>query len=544
MQDERADFYELAFLAAVWAIVIAVVHPQGNFPVIDDWDFAIATWNYARTGHFHFTAFTAVSLRAMVLWGAAWTRLFGESFDVLRASTLTLSLSTILIVDRTLAQAQIVRGARILASLALLFHPLFLWSSCTYMTEVPFLFASSVALYAFLRALQEARYGWLLAGCAAVMTAWFVRENGVVLLLPPLLLLLWRREKIARHWRAFVVTIGVFLAVFAALFFFKRDWLAGTPAMLTAHYHVWLESTFRLPDQVTTLFRYVAFNAQNCAVFFLPLTLPLLAPLRGIRRREAMVLTGIAVVLALRALELGLGGYFMPYHSTHLYSEIQPGNLFINFGVGTPMLFDTAALNLPYPFTIPVGATVALTAFSVVVAALLVWVLLPAGPRPIGFQLPALSAEIFTLALFASGYYYDRYSLDSGWMLVLALPLVVPWERRVARTLAAVALVAMAFFSTFAVQEHFRWQRGRWTAWRDLRAQGVDLTEIDAGPEAMMLYEFGEQPVGAARRTHPMRRYEITFHPLDGYRVVKSYPFTSFLGMRHGQIYVLERINA
>ena len=39
----------------------------GNFPLGDDWDFAIATWNFAHTGHFKFTHFTAVSLRAQVV---------------------------------------------------------------------------------------------------------------------------------------------------------------------------------------------------------------------------------------------------------------------------------------------------------------------------------------------------------------------------------------------------------------------------------------------------------------------------------------------
>src|SRR5258708_32179971 len=129
----RKDIAELGLLAAVWAVAIAIIHPRGNFPIVDDWDFAIATWNFARTGHFQFTNFTAVSLRAMVLWGALWTRLFGQSFEVLRASTLTLSMSTVLIVNRTLLHAGVVRLLRLLASFTLLFHPLLLSPSCIYL---------------------------------------------------------------------------------------------------------------------------------------------------------------------------------------------------------------------------------------------------------------------------------------------------------------------------------------------------------------------------------------------------------------------------
>src|SRR5437773_1917845 len=153
--DDRGDFYELALLAAVWALAIAIVNPRGNFPVVDDWDFAIATWNFARTGHFQFTNFTAVSLRAMVLWGAVWTRLFGESFEVLRASTLTLAAITIAVIHEILRHANILRFARILGTLAFAFHPIFLWSSCTYMTEVSFVCASAIAFLLIWRGIEK-----------------------------------------------------------------------------------------------------------------------------------------------------------------------------------------------------------------------------------------------------------------------------------------------------------------------------------------------------------------------------------------------------
>jgi len=140
----RRDWLDVAIVLAVWAAAIALIQPRGEFPTLDDWDFTIATWNFARTGHFHFTPFTAVSLRAMVLWGALWTRVFGESFLVLRASTLTLSALTLVTIHEILRRAGLDRLPRVVATLAFAFHPVFLWSSCTYMTEVPFVFASAV----------------------------------------------------------------------------------------------------------------------------------------------------------------------------------------------------------------------------------------------------------------------------------------------------------------------------------------------------------------------------------------------------------------
>src|SRR5258706_2084758 len=172
-------------IIAIWAAAIAFASPRGNFPIDDDWDFALAAWRFAETGRFHFTAFTAVSLRAQVLCGALWTRLFGESFDVLRASTLVLAAATLVIVHRMLLRADVPRFGRIVATLALGFHPIFFWSSCTFMTEVPFVFASAVALACFVHAFDDEGVAWLVAGCAAALVACFVRQTGITLLAAP-----------------------------------------------------------------------------------------------------------------------------------------------------------------------------------------------------------------------------------------------------------------------------------------------------------------------------------------------------------------------
>ena len=526
----------MALIAAVWAAAIAVVSPRGDFPLHDDWDFAIATWNFARTGHFHFTEFTAVSLRAQVLWGAVWTWMFGESFNVLRASTLTLSLATLLIVDRTLARAGAARGVRILATLALLFHPIFLWASCTYMTDVPFVFASAVAFYSFLRALQEERMAWLVAGCAAVAVACFVRQNGVYLLGAPFLMLLMHRPP---RWRSFAAVIAAFVALFGVVWLLKPAWLSGAPKMFAVHYHMWQESSFRLPEQISVLDHYIIFNAQNCALFFLPLTMALMA--MGMRERYGALLLGIvAAIIGFRVVDLARAGYLVPYTARTLYSDILPGNVLIDFGLGTPHLFDTFNLGLPYPFALGTAGRAVLTAVSALLAALLVWALIRAfAGASIALRLAILTAALGTLALFASGYYYDRYSLDSAWAVGIALPLIVPWQKRVARGIAVAGLIAIAVFSTLSVQEYFRWQRARWAAFHDLRARGVAVTQIDGGAEAFGFYELAEAPVAVARRGHPPREYAIAFRPLDGYTVVGRHPFSTFLGLRRGEIVVL-----
>ena len=542
---------ELLAILITWTAAIAFIGPRGDFPIDDDWGYAISAWRFASTGHFYFTPFTAVSLRAQVLWGALWTRLFGESFDVLRASTLVLALATLIVVHGMLLRAGVPRFGRVIATLAFGFHPIFLWSSCTFMTEVPYAFASSVALACFIRGFDrgavipsdsgtgEALEGrsaaridkWILAGCVATIAACFVRQTGVTILPAPLLLALMRRR-----WRD-ATTIGGVIALYLAALVFKREWLAGSPEEFANHFKMWRESTFRLPEQIAAFDHYATFNAQNCALFFLPLVVPLaLVFIRSARRNDSVIASVIGLVFFARVQSLIALGLTMPYFIATYCCDVFAGNIFADFGLGPLALVGA------YPFRLPYVARLGITYLSVILAALLVWAVLRRASRANGSLLALGVALVGSLGLFGSGLYVDRYSFDSAWPLVIALPLILPWESRAVRAVSAVALVAVMTFSTLAVQEYFSWNRARWTAIRDLRAHGVAVTAINAGAESFYLYELshGDQRM---RRIFqfgvPDRPYTVAFEPLPGKRIIARYPYRGWLGLHRGEVFVL-----
>jgi len=520
-------------VVAAWLAAVAFINPRGNFPIDDDWDFALAAWRFAETGHFHFTKFTAVSLRAQVLWGALWTWFFGESFDVLRLSTLVLAAGTLIVVHQMLLRAGVPRFGRIVATLALGFHPIFLWSSCTFMTEVPFVFASAVSLACFIRGFDDDSVAWVLAGCAAAMTACFVRQTGITLLAAPLLLAMVRRRK------RDAAVIGGTIALFGVIFLLEPGWLSGSPAEFAVHFKMWTESTFRLPEQMAVLDHYATFNAQNCALFFLPLVAPLAVIFsKNLRKPDfaiAGVLTGLLLARVQSLLAIGLA---MPYFVSPYCCDIFAGNIFADFGLG-PLALPGA-----YPFRLPYAARLVITYASVFLAVFLIWAVLRRAART-NASLLALGAALFgSLALFGSGLYVDRYSFDSAWPLVLALPLLLPWQSRAVRGVSIAALVVIAAFSTFAVQEYFSWNRARWAAIDDLRARGVAVTAINAGAEPFYLYELssGDQRM---RRIHqfgvPDRPYSVAFEPLAGRRVIARYPYRGWFGLHQGEVFVLFR---
>ncbi|HEV7427753.1 MAG TPA: glycosyltransferase family 39 protein [Thermoanaerobaculia bacterium] len=533
IEHSSARHAEPLLIVAIWASAIAFINPRGNFPIDDDWDFALAAWRFAQSGQFHFTPFTAVSLRAQVLWGALWTRLFGESFDVLRMSTLVLAAATLVIVHRTLLRAGVPRFGRVIATLALGFHPIFFWSSATFMTEVPFVFASSVALFCFIRAFDDDDgIAWIMGACAATIVACFVRQTGVSLLAAPLLLAFFKQRK-----RDVAIIAGT-IALFFAMLIFKREWLSGSPQEFAVHFRVWTESTFRLPEQIAVFDHYATFNAQNCALFFLPLVAPLLLLFRGARRTDFAIVGVLALLLFARVQSLIAIGLPMPYFVSRYCCDIFAGNIFVDFGLG-PLTLDGA-----YPFRLPYAMRIAITYASVILAAYLIWAVLRRASRS-NASLLALGTALFgSLILFASGLYVDRYSLDSAWPLVIALPLMLPWKSRAVRTVSIASLIAIAIFSTLATQEYFSWNRARWKAIDDLRARGIPITAINAGAEPFYLFELshGTQRM---RRIHQFgvgeRPYTVAFEPLRGKRIVARYPFRGWFGLHKGEVLVMSR---
>ena len=525
----RRDWVDLAIVLGVWAAAIALIHPRGNFPVLDDWDFSIATWNFARTGHFHFTPFTAVSLRAMVLWGAAWTRMFGESFEVLRASTLALAAITIVVIHEIFRGAEIPRIARIIGTLAFAFHPIFLWSSCTYMTEVPFVCASAIAFLLIWRGIANESAILIAAGCCAAIVSCFIRQTGVINIVAPLIVVLFVRRRFAP---IFIAAGGVI----AVIFLVRPEWLSGSPSEFASHYKMWHETSFRVPQMIELADHYFAFNAQNAGLFFLPLV----APLIFLRRRWQEI--AIAIVLLFRVQHLLNLGVAMPYFAFKPQEDILQGNVLMNFGLGPPTLIDVWSLQRPYPFHLTYAGGLILTYLSVIAGALLVGNLFRRGN--LLFTLAVALAATGTAALVVSGFYSDRYSLDSAWSIGIALPLIVPWEKRAARAAAVVVLISVAIFGTLSGREYFAWNRARWDAYYSLRARGVAVTDIDGGSEPTNLYEIANMNRNEARKRtmfRPPRTYVITFGPMPGHVAVARFPFEGWFGMHRGNILIVKR---
>jgi hypothetical protein len=86
-------------LCSIWLLMIVLVNPRGDFPLSDDWSYASTVRGLLETGQYRPHGWTAMTLLTQVLWGYGFSLLAGRfSFEILRASTITLGLVAVLAV--------------------------------------------------------------------------------------------------------------------------------------------------------------------------------------------------------------------------------------------------------------------------------------------------------------------------------------------------------------------------------------------------------------------------------------------------------------
>ncbi|HEV7763404.1 MAG TPA: glycosyltransferase family 39 protein [Thermoanaerobaculia bacterium] len=510
----------LILLAAFLAAVL-VVDPRGNFPLDDDWGVGYTTFTLVQTGRIQFTPFASATAYLQFVWGALWASVFGETFTVLRMSTLALSLASTLLTYLLLRRAQVRRELALFGAAALLFHPLFFWASFTSMTHVPFVFLSIVALWMFVLA-AEREGVWLALAFVATVASFFTRQFAILNALVPLIVaLLARRKKLAATYAGALVVFGLLAA---------SGVLVGSAKELALHRPT-------IAGLAMRAVHYVYFNWQSAALFFAaPLLLVSLT--RPRLSRVTLVTCGIAFALVAWRMTMRVG-MPIPYMNS--------GNVFTDFGLGPPTLRDVFTLRMPHPFALPWSIKVALMIVTTIGAALAASLTI-ASLRENDLLVRYCAIYLLCGTLIAAGMsiYFDRYSIDTAWPLVLLLVLLANRAQitRPASTVAAIVLSIMIVFAISGTAEYLAWNRARWDAYAFLRANGVTLEEMDGGYEinALLALRAGRKDLGNRGVGVLDDRYILTFNrDVPGYEVLRSFPYRRWFGLSEGAIHALRR---
>lgn len=544
--------------------VVLLVNPAGDFPLNDDWAYAEQVHEILQN-HRYQSSFMALGF-AQSLWGALFAGLFGESYNVLRFSTLVLALVTLWATSRCALEIGIPRWGAVLCAAAVLANPIFLNLSYTFMTEVPFMAPYTLAGFFYLRALKSGGRGDLLLGGLFGVISASSRQFGIVVGIAVAVtgLILWFTRR-----RSFdPLRVAVFLAPWAAAvaLYFLSPALSGRPPVMGD------------PTQLTAMafLQKTASNAGTALIygglFLLPVTLGRLVHL--VARPRSWTPTQWV------ALPLSIGVVFISaihWAPSGARFPILPllGNIMRNAGTGPLTLRDTYLMGMPWPFTLGPPFWIILTSLSLVsVGVFLADVVVPLVKHMFAWRGKSLTAEtaasgddhfvgeifllVWSLGILVAPYHlvmsgtFDRYLLPAVPPLVVlaARSLRLPTFKAVPVAMGTLCLI-VALPGLAAVQDYMSWNRARWQALDYLRVQlKVPPQLIDGGYEFNSVYTRDDVKKRWGPRTGMWGPkgfwvlddvYAVSFNPRPQYRTLTQIKYFSWLGMKERSLLVLSR---
>ena len=489
------------------------------------------------------------------LWGTAWSLVFGFSFTTLRISTLVLAAAASAALYLILRELEAAPRVALLGALTMAANPTFLLLSSSFMTDVPFVAFTLMALLCYVRASRRGDPRLLLWAGGWACVSCLSRQVGV---LTPVAVLPWLIAQ--PHGRLSRSAVASALAA---------TW--GVMAVGAIAVAIWLPPTnemIKLVDRLTWLMQvpirtYVADNvyvATAIAFYALPALL-VMAASRRLWRRWALLATGVAVAVVLL---VALGELPLP---------LRPSNTWTLREVGGPRQLISGE----WPLMERSWLEVLLRAAGIVTMSLALFAVMPAtagqqqpgppgrarllawlGRRAITALVGELRSSRGPVVVYLAAYlvlvnvlwfYNDRYVI-----VLLPLLVVLALGHRDQTAVPRPAWAALALFAVVALvgtRDALRFNQAVRDTWQSLVDSGVPPSDIDAGYvwSGWMLYAHPENlapgltaddvPWITSQRRPP---YILAKGEIEGYAIVREVTWTddaSWPGP--DRLYVLEQ---
>ena len=555
------DYTALAIPVLLWVLAILVAHPWGNFPLDDDWSFAIAVQRLLDTGTFRPYGWTSMTLVGQTYWGGLFALLFGFSYNVLRISTIVsgaLGLGAFALMLRELGCD---RRKTIIATLAVGFNPIYVTLAGTFMTDVGFAALCMFTALFFCRYLRERRatsYVWAIVFSIAALS---VRQLSIFLPVAMLLTLLIDNR---RDWRAISVAALTVLASFALLKGYVA-WLAARNAIPSEFFSPSQGLSRLLSEPMVLLVKIeqgtrAAIEQIGWYVFpLLMLRVPGL--IRGWLARpwgRQIMASVLLASVAWCVLMIGTH-HMMPLNWTTVHVS---GTGPVWMHDSRDYALDVAPLPAPFWMFITFLATTGgeLLLLDIALTALTLFSAWRARQitSALSVRMFLMTAGVIYLAPLIGAGFYDRYLMPAIVLFIALIAFetqVLPAEprsssqfsrTRLLRIAAIATLVITGAFGVAGLHDYLSWNRARWMLLDTLINRGVPVTQIDGGYEFNGLYMYVPHydylaPHAKSWWVHD-DRYIVQFKPQPGYRVIDSADTEGWLSPFKTRILTLERI--
>lgn len=542
--------------AVIFLAFAATLSPWGyDFPLNDDWAYALAARALAATGRITLSDWGASTQLPHIIAGAVFAKAFGFSFSILRAANLLVAAAALFVFVKLMDEFEIGPYEKLAAALTLAFCPLYLVLANSFMTDIHYLFWMLSAVYFYVRRLKDPADGKALffaGACAAA--AYLTRQLAVALPLAFTLMLFLERRAGAKErvkgrtpapavplWRALAAVWALPAAAMAGyyLWFTKihgPTWVSGSYVVGATLAHL-SKPGLLIGDSV---FRVLA-GLLETGLLLLPLAAGYLFSARQFSAKNGLRcrVTSAGPWLALAALAV-----FIFIKGPLPYLE----NTLSGSGLGV-LTLGGAALKPSGFFASRLFWTLA-TAASLVSAVFLLCsssLALRAGGPALRF---VFAAALLHLGVSLTGAkFFDRYLLTLlPWFALAAV--FAARGVRFSKPAAGLALVFCALLSWAGMKDYLAWNGAKWELAGRPRAEFTPA-EIISGfdHEAWYSYEKNMAYLKSMKPLSMIGEWEwqqvtdykaiISFKPDPRFRVLDKAEYSTPLSSRKGVLYLM-----
>ncbi|WP_168201642.1 glycosyltransferase family 39 protein [Phreatobacter aquaticus] len=529
------DVICLLILVGSWLAAIAVVGPRGDFPIVDDWAYAVTVKALVQDHRLVFSEWIATNNLTSALWGSLFALVFGFSFETLRLSTLVAGFLGGAALYGWVRQAGFSPASALMAAFCLMFNPIYFQLSFSFMTDVPFTAALTIALALITRGVLAGRPGATAGGWAAALFALLMRQVGMAIPLAHAAANIVTRRPTWRGMAVAILPVVAFVAV-------QRG------------YARFLAETGRMPElygmQSDAMWKMlagpVAESIPVAAVFLLYLLLYLglfLSPLApgfvgaayrdlGARWRPPIVLLVVALTVATTVALLALGHPMPIWHDA-----LTVGGLGVS-GDGPP------APGVMWVIVTVVSALSGWALFVALIAHGFAWRRWSPG-MPWLMVFAGCTALIIAAPVAFISFRFDRYLVPMMPCLIMvgvigACAARPDDQRGSSQAAFAILMAMMAAFSIAGTKDYMASRAVHDAAVRSLLDQGIPSERIDAGWVFNGYRNFGR--FGTVRDMYSWLLtpdYRVASRPAPGYDIIESRPVQRWLPWAIGRTPIL-----
>jgi len=523
-------------LSLLWLLMATIANPLGEFPLNDDWSFCRDVQLSVMHGRLELIDWAAMTLVSQIALGAFCCKMFGFSFTLLRILTSIVGLAGALTTYRILKEHTANSRLALFIACLIIANPLFFSLSNTFMTDVYFFTFSALSVFFFQRSLGSGKKIHLMMAMVFVIVATLTRQIGIVIPVAYAVVSFYKsRFGILRALLPLIFT-G------AALYCFNY-WMSCT----------FKNSTYFAPDTVmstirTNIFPHIFYRigtvGMTLGLFLFPLLLLLLPHyIKSFKKRKnklSIFFTVLMLIPLLRA-----------------WTNIPLGNMFNNLGVGPRLLKDAFILHINNGVALNAAALNVVRAICLAGGILLFYYIFSslfnsgdAGNEEHPRQAQRFKFFSFIIALLLFGtfvipdFFFDRYIIQLYLpVIVIILPpaLKIDFKSKLAYVVISIAFI-YALLTTALTHDYLSWNRARWQGLHYLMSDLKKSPQvIDGGFEFNGWYQTASMQYGQTKSWWFVDKddYILTFGPLPGYKVLKTFPYKQYVPFEEKNIYIL-----